>query len=123
MPRPPMLRVPTALTSSSLPGLMWGSRSWPGEGRVSVLFCSLTFLAASLLSLGVAVGWPGMGFSAGTPGGTWVVSDGGVVWSDAAGLSAGVDGACADGVCADGVCAEGSCADGFCAGGVEEEGV
>src|ERR1700692_3253734 len=74
MPRPPMLRVPTALTSFSLPGLMLGSRAWPRGGGVSVLFWSLTFLAASLLSLGVAVGWPGMGFSAGTSAGTWLVS-------------------------------------------------
>src|SRR6202020_1065119 len=35
-PRPPMLRVPTALTSSSLPGLMCGSRALPGDGSESV---------------------------------------------------------------------------------------
>jgi hypothetical protein len=40
--------------------------SSPGDGRRSVLFSALTVLAASLLSLGVAVGLPGMGFSAGT---------------------------------------------------------
>src|SRR5258707_14864786 len=62
-PRPPMLRGPTALTSSSLPGLMWGSRFSPGEGRGSVLLWALTLFAASLASLGVAVGWPGLGFS------------------------------------------------------------
>src|SRR6266487_5731624 len=81
-PRPPMLRVPTALTSSSLPALMWGSRLSPGEGRVSVLLAAFTLLAASLLSLGVAVGWPGMGFSAGTSAGICVVT--GVVWGGAA---------------------------------------
>jgi len=32
-----MFRVPTALTSSSLPGLMCGSRASPGDGRESVL--------------------------------------------------------------------------------------
>src|SRR5580700_9158271 len=36
-PRPPMLRVPTASTSSSLPFLMWGSRASPGDGRTSSL--------------------------------------------------------------------------------------
>jgi hypothetical protein len=50
-PRPPMLRVPTALTSSSLPALMWGSSASPGEGRVSdfgwLLACSC--LALSLI--------------------------------------------------------------------------
>src|ERR1700742_2442136 len=61
-PRPPMLRVPMAATSSSLPGLMWGSRASPGEGRVSdlgwLLACSclalslICFLAA-LESVGV----------------------------------------------------------------------
>src|SRR5260370_25783747 len=100
-PRPPMLRVPTALTSSSLPGLMWGSRASPGEGRVSVLFVACACLAASLICFLVAVGLPGMGFSAGTSAGGWVVSGvlagGGAVWSDVAGLSAGVDGDCADG--------------------------
>src|SRR5580704_7801497 len=107
MPRPPMLRVPTALTSSSLPGLMWGSRASPGEGRTSVLFCSLTCLAASLLCLGVAVGWPGMGFSAGTLAGTCVVSEvlagGGVFWSGAACVSDGVVGDWVWGFCAAGV--------------------
>src|SRR5260370_23619427 len=96
-----MLRVPTALTSASLPGLMWGSRASPGEGRVSVLLVACACLAASLMCFLVAVGLPGMGFSAGTPAGGWVASgvlaEGGVVWSDAAGFSAGVVGDCADG--------------------------
>src|SRR5487761_1281386 len=64
IPRPPMLRSPTALTSSSLPFLMWGSRSSPGDGRESDL--AATVAAAALLSSGVAVGLPGMGASAGT---------------------------------------------------------
>src|SRR5580704_3403698 len=34
-PRPPMLRVPTASTSSSLPFLMCGSSASPGEGSES----------------------------------------------------------------------------------------
>src|ERR1700733_5684869 len=77
MPRPPMLRVPTALTSSSLPGLMLVFMSSPGDGRRSVLFSALTAAAASLLSLGVAGGWPGVGFSAGAcGGGMWVVGGG-----------------------------------------------
>src|SRR5580765_1387724 len=60
-PRPPMLRVPMALTSSSLPALICGSRFSPGDGRVS--FLALATSLAALLSSGVAVGEPGMGFS------------------------------------------------------------
>ena len=40
MPRPPMLRVPMAFTSSSLPALMCGLRASPGLGRESVLGAS-----------------------------------------------------------------------------------
>src|SRR3984957_759598 len=87
-PRPPMLRVPTALTSSSLPALMLVLRSSPGDGRRSVLFAALTAAAASLLSLGVAVGWPGMGFSAGTSGG--MVGGGGVGGGGLGGVGGGV---------------------------------
>src|SRR5271156_4827676 len=36
-PRSPTLRLPTALTSSSLPALMGGSRASPGDGSESVL--------------------------------------------------------------------------------------
>src|ERR1700733_6533961 len=81
-PRPPMLRVPTALTSSSLPGLMWGSRASPGDGRVSVLLAVLTCLAASLICFLVAFGSPGIGFSAGTSAGACALSAGavGCVW-------------------------------------------
>src|SRR5713226_5844289 len=103
MPRPPMLRVPTALTSSSLPGLMWGSRFSPGEGRVSVLFWALTCLAASFLSFFVAVMPPGRGVSAGTSAGICVVAGGGAVWSEAAGLFAGLVGDWVDGSCVVGV--------------------
>src|ERR1700722_11314010 len=56
MPRPPILRVPMAATSSSLPDLIWGSSASPGDGRTSVLVSALTLAAASLLSFGVAVG-------------------------------------------------------------------
>src|ERR1700738_1580273 len=64
MPRPPMLRLPTALTSFSLPALLWGPRLSPGEGRTSVLFATLTLAVAALLSAGVAVVSLGRGFSA-----------------------------------------------------------
>src|SRR5271155_3480632 len=50
MPRPPMLRLPTALTSSSLPALMWGSRFSPGEGSESVLVLAATVLGSGLAS-------------------------------------------------------------------------
>src|SRR3984957_851019 len=92
MPRPPMLRVPTALTSSSLPGLMLVFMSSPGDGRRSVLFSALTVAAASLLSLGVAVGWPGMGFSTGTSEGMVAltgVDDWGSFWGVVVGVCAG----------------------------------
>src|ERR1700722_16689850 len=56
MPRPPMLRVPMAATSSSLPDLMWGSSASPGDGRTSDLLSALALAVASLLSFGVAVG-------------------------------------------------------------------
>src|ERR1700722_8821689 len=55
-PRPPILRVPTELTSFSLPGLMWGSRASPGEGRVSFFFCfasSFASFSSFLVSSGV----------------------------------------------------------------------
>src|ERR1700734_764817 len=105
MPRPPMLRVPTALTSSSLPGLMLVFMSSPGDGRASVLFSALTCLAASLLCLGVAVGLPGMGFSTGTSVMTSVVVVVvGPVWGLFWGLACGLFAGGADvGVCAGGV--------------------
>ena len=80
-PRPPMLRVPTALTSSSLPGLMWGSRASPGDGRASVLLLPACWRSFSCFF--VAVGSPGIGFSAGTSAGTCALSAGGAdlsVW-------------------------------------------
>ena len=80
-PRPPMLRVPTALTSSSLPVLMWGSSASPGEGRASVCFCfassfaSFAFFSSFLVSSGVdglsalvMVGGRGVGGGAGRRG-------------------------------------------------------
>ena len=48
-PRPPMLRVPMASTSSSLPFLMCGSSASPGEGRTSVLAVSAVLAAGGLL--------------------------------------------------------------------------
>src|ERR1700733_4147497 len=55
-PRPPMLRVPMAATSSSLPALMWGSSASPGEGRASVLgFAFLSFLSFEPLAVASAV--------------------------------------------------------------------
>src|SRR6202161_279903 len=66
-PRSPILRFPTALTSSSLPALMWGSRASPGDGSESVLgvvALALTdlesvafgsgFVSVGLLSAGLA---------------------------------------------------------------------
>src|ERR1039458_3396958 len=47
-PRAPMLRVPMASTSSSLPFLMCGSSASPGEGRTSVLAVSAVFAAGGL---------------------------------------------------------------------------
>src|SRR5215475_14539951 len=78
MPRPPMLRVPMAFTSSSLPGLMWGSRFSPGDGRVSFLAEAASLAAFS--SSGVAVGEPGTGLE--VPGGVGVGAgdDVGEVW-------------------------------------------
>src|ERR1700733_8419634 len=65
MPRPPMLRVPTALTSSSLPGLMWGSRLSPGEGRTSDLGCVVASccFALSLICFLAALGSVGVVFA------------------------------------------------------------
>src|SRR5271168_2111099 len=86
-PRPPMLRVPTALTSSSLPGLMWGSRASPGDGSESDLVCAFACcLEASLSSFLVALGSAVVGLSAGAPEETWAV---GGVWSAVVALGAG----------------------------------
>src|SRR5579862_8895658 len=91
-PRPPILRVPTALTSSSLPGLMWGSRASPGEGRTSVLPGVLACLAASLICFFEALGSLGAAFPAGASAGACASAGGWAVWSVAAGLSAGLAG-------------------------------
>src|ERR1700720_2069561 len=54
MPRPPMLRVPIALTSSSLPALMCGSSASPGDGRESDL--------AAVVDLAAGVDFPFVSF-------------------------------------------------------------
>ncbi len=65
-PRPPMLRVPTALTSSSLPGLMCGIESlagrWEGVGLgfCFACFCFAFSLACFSCSLGVSSGVDGL---------------------------------------------------------------
>ena len=76
-----MLRVPMALTSSSEPGLMCGSRFSPGDGSASVLVFAES--VASLLSAGV--GWWSVPGSLGRgPGvGVW-----GVVWGVVVGTGA-----------------------------------
>src|ERR1700757_304914 len=58
-PRSPILRLPTALTSSSLPALMWGSRFSPGDGRESALvFVATAFVSAAVGGLlPVTGGW------------------------------------------------------------------
>src|SRR5271155_5583616 len=87
-PRPPMLRVPTALTSSSLPGLMWGSSASPGDGRESDLVSAFACcLEASLSSFLVALGSAVVGLSAtGASEETWAV---GVVGSAVVALGVG----------------------------------
>src|SRR5882757_10796177 len=92
MPRPPMLRVPTALTSSSLPALMCGSRDSPGDGRES--FFLLTESRAAFISSSVG-GVGGVAVGALCPGGG--VVDGVL---DGAGVA---DGVCAAGAWSDGV--------------------
>jgi hypothetical protein len=69
--------------------------SSPGDGRWSVLFAALTAFAASLLSFGVAVGWPGIGFSTGMSEGM-VALTGVVDWGSFWGVV--VEGVCAGGV-------------------------
>src|ERR1700686_4880073 len=69
-PRSPILRLPTALTSSSLPALMWGSRASPGDGSESVLGVVALALAdfelADLLSAGlVSAGLVSVDFGSG----------------------------------------------------------
>ena len=54
-PRPPMLRVPMASTSSSLPFLMCGSRSSPGEGSESDLAAPAVLAAGGLDAVSDAV--------------------------------------------------------------------
>src|ERR1039458_430929 len=53
-PRPPIVRVPMASTSSSLPFLMCGFRSSPGDGRTSVL--AAVVAVASAFASGLAAG-------------------------------------------------------------------
>ena len=55
MPRPPMFRVPTAFTSSSLPGLMCGFRFSPGEGSESVFFDAVNGVFPASVAAGVSV--------------------------------------------------------------------
>src|ERR1700722_15771623 len=100
-PRPPMLRVPMALTSSSLPALMCGFSSSPGEGMESVL--ALADAAAFFISSGVGPG-AGLGRGArpmvgsGTSGLVWVVGAG--VWVVGVWLGFWVPGGVAVGSCA-----------------------
>src|SRR5271168_1463664 len=117
-----MLRVPTALTSSSLPGLMWGSRASPGEGRTSVLLSACACLAASLICFLVlgAVGSPEVGFSGGTSEETSALAWAGAALASAGVVEAGVAGVLA--LVSTGVVGAGAACvlDGVAAGGVAE---